>query len=105
MKNSIIVASLLFWTLMAFFLGMNVAEKTTTITQIDDSQNQIWADHYVCSEHLLDILDKKYHWTDAIDHQGYYETREEVEYHFEGYIKTSQEQFNKVLEWENQQNK
>lgn len=104
MKNSIIVASLLFWTMMAFFLGMNVAEKTTTITQIDD-QNPIWSDHYVCTEHLLDILDKKYHWTDEVDHQGYYETREEVRYHFGEYIKTSQEQFNKVLEWENQQNK
>lgn len=106
MKNSIIVASLAFWTIMAFFLGRATAEQTTTITQIGNSeQNQICADYYVCTEHLLDILDKKYHWTDAVDHQGYYETREEVRYHFEEDIKASQEQFNKVLERENQQNK
>lgn len=65
----------------------------------------IYADYYVCTEHLLDLIEKQYHWVDGIDHQGYYETRAEVEYHDSLGIALSQEQFQKVLDWEEQQNK
>lgn len=65
----------------------------------------IYADYYVCTEHLLDLIDKQYHWTDAIDHQGYYESKAEVEYHDSLGIALSQEHFQKVLDWEEQQNK
>lgn len=65
----------------------------------------IYADYYVCTEHLLDLIEKQYHWVDGIDHQGYYETRAEVEYHDSLGIALSQKQFQKVLDWENQQNK
>lgn len=65
----------------------------------------IYADYYVCTEHLLDLIEKQYHWVDGIDHQGYYETKAEVEYHDSLGIALAQKQFQKVLDWEEQQNK
>lgn len=65
----------------------------------------IYADYYVCTEHLLDLIEQQYHWVDGIDHQGYYETRAEVEYHDSLGIALSRKQFQKVLDWEAQQNK
>lgn len=65
----------------------------------------IYADYYVCTEHLLDLIEKQYHWVDGIDHQGYYETRDEVVFLDWQGLDRAQKQFNKVLEWENKQTK
>ena len=45
-----------------------------------DQSNKIQAYRgYVAStEHLLDLIDAKWSWVDAFDHDGYYESRAEV---------------------------
>lgn len=34
--------------------------------------------YVVSTEHLLDLINSKWSWVDAFDHDGYYESREEV---------------------------
>lgn len=34
--------------------------------------------YVVSTEHMLDLLQQQYHWTDGLDHDGYYESRAEV---------------------------
>ena len=36
--------------------------------------------YVVSTEHLLDLIDAKWSWVDAFDHDGYYESRAEVFY-------------------------
>ena len=86
------------------FIGGQCVERHFCIPKSNEKL-EVYADYFVCTEHLLDLLNKKYDWVDAIDHQGYYETRDEVVFlDYQG-LYDAQQRFNKVLEWEDQQNK
>lgn len=39
---------------------------------------QAYRGYVVSTEHLLDLINTKWSWVDAFDHDGYYESREEV---------------------------
>lgn len=42
--------------------------------------HQSYRSYVVSTEHLLDLINAKWSWVDAFDHDGYYESREEVFY-------------------------
>lgn len=41
---------------------------------------QAYRGYVVSTEHLLDLINAKWSWVDAFDHDGYYESRAEIEY-------------------------
>jgi hypothetical protein len=111
-KINVFVAGLLI--IGAFIGGINLQKyswerdyeaRPKSSEELLEEKLAIYADYYVCTEHLLDLIDKQYHWVDGIDHQGYYESKAEVEYHDSIGIALSQKYFQKILDWEEQQNK
>jgi hypothetical protein len=100
--NSLVVVAVSF---ACFMGGMFLERYTNKPVNKSHISLECYRDYFVATEHLLDLIDKQYHWVDGIDHQGYYETRTEVEYHDSMGIAAAQVQFQKVLDWENQQNK
>lgn len=36
--------------------------------------------YVVSTEHMLDLLNHQYNWVDGLDHDGYYESRAEIEH-------------------------
>lgn len=65
----------------ALFAGMFI-ERACTNSQIKrtDKVIEAYRGYVVSTEHLLDMINAKWSWVDAFDHQGYYESREEVFY-------------------------
>jgi hypothetical protein len=65
----------------ALFAGMFL-ERACTNSQIKRMNNVIEAyrGYVVSTEHLLDLINAKWSWVDAFDHDGYYESRAEIEY-------------------------
>lgn len=62
---------------VSFIAGIFVGNP---IYQSQKTKLDAWVGYYVCTEHLLDLLERKYQWVDAFDHDGYYETKCEVTY-------------------------
>lgn len=91
---------------IAFIGGINL-EKYYWKKSIKEQEKVLdaYRGYYVSTEHLLDIINNKWSWVDAFDHQGYYESKAKVEYHDSLGIALSQKHFQKVLDWEEQQNK
>ena len=65
----------------ALFAGMFL-ERACTNSQIKrmDKVIESYRGYVVSTEHLLDIINAKWSWVDAFDHDGYYESRAEVFY-------------------------
>lgn len=64
--------------LVVAFIGGQIVERTywKSKTEAMSAKIQEYRGYYVTAEHLLDILEREYHWIDGVDHDGYYESRE-----------------------------
>lgn len=65
----------------ALFAGMFL-ERACNNSQIKrtDKVIEAYRGYVVSTEHLLDMINAKWSWVDAFDHDGYYESRAEIEY-------------------------
>lgn len=74
--NSLVVVVILFST----FMGGMMLERYTNKPVVKDNSTLIecYRGYVVSTEHLLDLIDAKWSWVDAFDHDGYYESRAEV---------------------------
>lgn len=74
--NSLVVVVVAFGT---FICGMMLKRYTNKPTVKDNSTLiECYRGYVVSTEHLLDLIDAKWSWVDAFDHDGYYESRAEV---------------------------
>lgn len=80
MKKSFKIFAVLFIT---YFVG-NTIVKSVANAAIEkekvslEVENKLLWDYYYASENLLDTLEMKYNWVDAIDNYEYYDAVEEM---------------------------
>lgn len=74
--NSLVVVVVAFGT----FMGGMMLERYTNKPAVKDNSILIesYRGYVVSTEHLLDLINDKWSWVDAFDHDGYYESRAEV---------------------------
>lgn len=74
--NSLVVVVVAFGT----FMGGMMLERYTNKPAVKDNSILIesYRGYVVSTEHLLDLINEKWSWVDAFDHDGYYESRAEV---------------------------
>ena len=83
-----IVAFLMF--VFGFFLGDS--EYRTHCKQVHSL-----SEYYVCSEHLLGLLEEKYHWSTETHHDGYWETKIESYYLNKELIDNKKDSYQRML--------
>lgn len=74
--NSLVVVAISF----GCFMGGMMLERYTNKPAVksDSTLIECYRGYVVSTEHLLDLIDAKWSWVDAFDHDGYYESRAEV---------------------------
>lgn len=77
MKKSVNAWVATFTALIAFVGGIALGNYTY---KKQEELIQAYRGYVVSTEHLLDLINAKWSWVDAFDHDGYYESREEVFY-------------------------
>lgn len=80
MKRTLINGFGLCALLLGTFIGGQYVERISWYDQQHKmcTRLEAYRSYVVSTEHMLDLLDHQYHWTDGLDHDGYYESREEI---------------------------